>query len=187
MHRFWDLRGYLVLENAMDKSWVAECNAVLDSGFAQSQRRSVGLAPEHFDPACSPLIAPAPGTGCTEERISGSGGTWSLPSPYGDPFRKMIDYEPVMKRLDWMIDRGHVPTTCYTIVSRDGAAGQCLHGGYAYGWGPNYFWRDGKPRTEQVNIGWVLRDVSTAAGDGGAPQQLIPQKRTHTPFHKTLE
>eukprot|EP01044_Picomonas_judraskeda_P042277 COSAG03_NODE_21682_length_301_cov_0.698020_1_plen_43_part_01 len=43
MHRFWDLRGYLVLENAMDKSWVAECNAVLDSGFAQSQRRSVGL------------------------------------------------------------------------------------------------------------------------------------------------
>ena len=74
----------------------------------------------------------------------------------------------VMQRLDWMIDRGHVPTACYTIVSRDGAAGQCLHGGFAYGWGQQYQWRDGKPRTEQVNIGWVLRDVSTAAGDGGA-------------------
>ena len=54
-----------------------------------------------------------------------------------------------------------------TIVSRDGAAGQNLHGGYAYGRGPNYQFVDGKPRTEQVNIGWVLRDVSTAAGDGG--------------------
>lgn len=69
-------------------------------------------------------------------------------------------------------DPGHVPTACYTIVSRYGAAGQCLHGGYGYGWGPQYFWKDGKPRTEQVNIGWVLRDVSTAAGDGGL--MLVP-------------
>ena len=61
--------------------------------------------------------------------------------------------------------RGSLSTD--TIVSRDGAAGQSLHGGFAYGRGPNYQFVDGKPRTEQVNIGWVLRDVSTAAGDGG--------------------
>jgi hypothetical protein len=93
------LRGYLVLENAMDDAWVADCNAALDSDFAETQRQSLGLAPEHLDPSCSPLIAPAPGTACSEERISGTGGTWSLPSPYGDPFRRMIDHEPVRKTV----------------------------------------------------------------------------------------
>ena len=74
-----------------------------------------------------------------------------------------------------MIDPGFVMTTCYTIVSRDGAAGQNMHGGFSYGRGPQYTFVDGQPRTEQVNFGWVLRDVSTAAGDGGLV--LIPGSR----------
>ena len=27
---FWDVRGYLVIRNAMDSQWVADCNAALD-------------------------------------------------------------------------------------------------------------------------------------------------------------
>ena len=46
-----------------------------------------------------------------------------------------------------MIDPCFVMTTCYTIVIRNEAAGQ--------------------PRTEQVNIGWLLQDVETATGDSG--------------------
>ena len=164
---FWDLRGYLVLPGVMDSDWLQNANDVLDSDYAQTLRKPVGISPVHLDPQCSPLIAPAPGTLCSEERISGARGTWSLPSPFADPFRRMIDCEPVMKRLAWMIDPGFVNTACYTIVSRDGAAGQPLHGGFAYGRGPNYQFEHGKPRVEQVNIGWALRDVSTAAGDGG--------------------
>ena len=68
-----------------------------------------------------------------------------------------------------------------TIVSRDGAAGQNLHGGYSYGRGPNYQFVDGKPRTEQVNIGWVLRDVSTAAGDGGL---MLVRTHSSPPAHE---
>ena len=86
----------------------------------------------------------------------------------------MIDNPLVNARLKWMIDPGFVMTTCYTIVSRDGAAGQPLHGGWFYGAGPNYHFRDGQPRTEQVNIGWLLQDVETATGDGGL--MLVPRK-----------
>jgi hypothetical protein len=99
-------------------------------------------------------------------------GTWSLPTPFGEPFRRMIDHGDIARRLCWMIGPGYVTQTCYTIVSRHGAAGQPLHGGPFYGRGAQYRWKDGQPRTEQVNIGWVLRDVSTAAGDGGL--MLVP-------------
>ena len=93
---FWDLRGYLPVHNVMDKAWLDDCNAVLDSDFAQSQRRSVGIVPElHLDPECSQLIAPAPGTEQPEERVSN---TWALPLPYGAPFRRMIDCEPISRR-----------------------------------------------------------------------------------------
>ena len=81
---------------AQDKAWLDDCNAVLDSDFAQSQRRSVGIVPElHLDPECSQLIAPAPGTEQPEERVSN---TWALPLPYGAPFRRMIDCEPISRR-----------------------------------------------------------------------------------------
>jgi len=171
---FWDLRGYLVLPGVMDRQWLAQCNAALDSPFAEASRRPVGLSsstvgeyPEYE--GCSQLIAPAPGTRCNEERISQ---TWTHPSPFSDGFRRMIDNPLVNARLKWMIDPGFVMTTCYTIVSRDGAAGQHLHGGWFYGAGHNYHFRDGQPRTEQVNIGWLLQDVETATGDGGL--MLIP-------------
>ena len=118
---------------------------------------------------CSQTIAPAPGTRCTEERVSQ---TWAHPSPFGDGFRRMIDNPLVNERLAWMIDPGFVMTTCYTIVSRNGAAGQPLHGGWFYGAGHTYHFRDGQPRTEQVNIGWLLQDVETATGDGGL--MLVP-------------
>jgi ectoine hydroxylase-related dioxygenase (phytanoyl-CoA dioxygenase family) len=127
----------------------------------------VGEYPEYE--GCSQLIAPAPGTRCNEERISQ---TWTHPSPFSDGFRRMIDNPLVNARLKWMIDPGFVMTTCYTIVSRDGAAGQNLHGGWFYGAGHNYHFQDGQPRTEQVNIGWLLQDVETATGDGGL--MLIP-------------
>jgi ectoine hydroxylase-related dioxygenase (phytanoyl-CoA dioxygenase family) len=167
---FWDTRGYLVLHNMMDSQWLEDANAALDSDYAQTQRGEVGIVDEvHLDPACSQRIAPAPGTRISEERVSN---TWSLPAPFGDAFRKMIDHPPVMARLKWMVDAGFMMTTCYTIVSRDGAAGQGMHGGFSYGRGPQYSFENGMPRTEQVNFGWVLRDVSTAAGDGGLV--LIP-------------
>ena len=173
---FWDLRGYLVLHDVMDEEWLAQCNAALESSFAEDSRRPAGGPPAatwgsgypEYD-GCSQLIAPAPGTRCTEERISQ---TWTLPSPFSDGFRRMIDNPAVNARLDWMIDPGFMMTTCYTIVSRNGAAGQCLHGGCFYGAGHNYQYRDGQPRAEQVNIGWLLQDVETATGDGGL--MLVP-------------
>jgi hypothetical protein len=171
---FWDLRGYLVLHNVMDRAWLAQCNAALDSPFAQANRRPVELSnsvvgtyPDYE--GCSQTIAPAPGTRCTEERVSQ---TWAHPSPFSDGFRRMIDNPLVNARLAWMIDPGFVMTTCYTIVSRNGAAGQPLHSGWFYGAGHTYHFRDGQPRTEQVNIGWLLQDVETATGDGGL--MLVP-------------
>ena len=90
---FWDLRGYLVLHNVMDHAWLAQCNAALDSPFAQANRRPVELsnsvvgAYPNYE-GCSQTIAPAPGTRCTEERVSQ---TWAHPSPFSDGFRRMID------------------------------------------------------------------------------------------------
>ena len=41
---FWDLRGYLVLPGVMDREWLAQCNAALDSPFAEANRRPVGFS-----------------------------------------------------------------------------------------------------------------------------------------------
>jgi hypothetical protein len=160
----------------MGAEWLAQCNDALDSPFAAESRRPAGGSPgptwgsgfPDYE-GCSQLIAPAPGTRGTEERI---GSTWTLPAPFSDGFRRMIDNPTVNARLAWMIDPGFNMTTCYTIVSRDGACGQNLHGGWFYGSGHNYQYRDGQPRSEQVNIGWLLQDVETAAGDGGL--MLVP-------------
>ena len=171
---FWDIRGYLVLPGVMDREWLAQCNEALDSPFAEANRRPVELSPsvvgEYPDyEGCSQTIAPAKDTRCTEERVSQ---TWTHPSPFSDGFRRMIDNPIVNARLKWMIDPGFSMTTCYTIVSRNGAAGQHLHGGWFYGAGHTYSFRNGQPRTEQVNIGWLLQDVETATGDGGL--MLVP-------------
>ena len=70
-----------------------------------------------------------------------------------------------------MIDPGFVMTTCYTIVSRNGAAGQPLHGGWFYGAGHTYHFRDDSHA--------LSRSISLAAsrrrdgnGDGGL--MLVP-------------
>ena len=80
----------------MDESWIAEANAALDSEYAETLRVPVGIVDSlHLAPGTSPLIAPAPGTRHSEERISN---TWADPTAFGDPFRKMIACEPVMAR-----------------------------------------------------------------------------------------
>ena len=63
---FWDLRGYLVLPGVMDREWLAQCNAALDSPFAEANRRPVGFSSsvvgEYPDyEGCSQTIAPGPG------------------------------------------------------------------------------------------------------------------------------
>jgi hypothetical protein len=71
----------------------------------------------------------------------------------------MIDNPLVNARLKWMIDPGFVMTICYTIVSRDGAAGQPMHGGWFYGaghtardWGNLYGAGDGTIRVDSDGI-----------------------------------
>ena len=69
------------------------CSSQPPAGRAFEQRR--GRIPPDYE-GCSQTIAPAPGTRCTEERVSQ---TWAHPSPFSDGFRRMIDNPLVNERL----------------------------------------------------------------------------------------
>ena len=52
--------------------------------------------------------------------------------PWGDPFRELMDYEPVASRLDDILGKGHrMDHSPVCITMEKGMAGAALHGGGA--------------------------------------------------------
>jgi ectoine hydroxylase-related dioxygenase (phytanoyl-CoA dioxygenase family) len=93
------------------------------------------------------------------------------PGEQGAPFRAMVDCDAVNKRLAWIVGPGFTVSGGYAIVSQYGAAGQRMHSGPFYGHSQGYR-LVGRRADDGLNIGWALRDVVTARGDGGL--MLIP-------------
>ena len=87
----WDAQGYCIARGVMDEQWLTAANAALDAYRSDPTiMRKIGDSELWQEPDCSDTLRPvgySSGEYQNEERMSGLEG---LPSPYGEPFRRMI-------------------------------------------------------------------------------------------------
>jgi ectoine hydroxylase-related dioxygenase (phytanoyl-CoA dioxygenase family) len=154
---FFDLTGYLIVRGALSPEEVAECNAAIDHYAEDIHARSVeggGLAR-----GSSALKGE---TGRLE--LTGMLG-W--PSPYREPFRKLLAHPIVVSRLNEMSGKGfrldHGPLM---IGAEAGTEGHQLHGaGEPFSPAVWYHQQNGRISCRGVTVAWQLYDVNE--GDGG--------------------
>ena len=150
---FWDLTGYLVLRNVMDKQWLEEANNAIDStqdkvtmDMHDLARGSKSIAGTSGRPRLRAIL--------------------ELPNPYCDPFHKMIAHPVVEHRLNWMAGSGNHLEEATSFLSEKGGVGNSLHGGNEpQGTTSSYFYQNGRSYCSRITLQWQLRDVH--AGDGG--------------------
>ena len=151
---FWDLNGYIIVENVLSAKEVEVANEAID----------------HY----SHLISMAPdGEGSRgSQRLSGTGrptldGLLQLESPFCDPFRKMLVHPTIVERLNEMSGSGfrldHGPLL---ITAKKGTEGLSMHGsGEPFRPYVAYHYQNGKSYCAGVTVTWQLTD--SKSGDGG--------------------
>ena len=154
---FFDLRGYLVVRNALSSDEVAECNAAIDHFAERVSTRSVenqSLA------GGSSALSGAQG----RKELTGMLG-W--PAPYREPFRRLLIHPVVVSRLNELSGKGfrldHGPLL---IGAEAGSEGHRLHGaGEPFSPSVWYHHQNDRMYCRGVTIAWQLADVNE--GDGG--------------------
>ena len=163
---YFDLRGYLVVRGALTPEEVAECNAAIDHFADQISNYDGSLA------RGSTALA----GGSSRKQLTGMLG-W--PSPYREPFRRLLVHPTVISRLNEFSGRGfrldHGPLL---IGAEVGTEGHTLHGsGEPHSPATWYHQQNGKIYCRGITVAWQLADCKTGAG-GFA---LVPGS------HKTCE
>ena len=150
----FDLRGFLVVRDALTSDEIAACNVSIDQFRGRmifheqgSQARGSG--------------AFAAETGCGE-----LWGLLGLPAPYRDPFRRLLVHPVVVARLNELCGRrfrlDHGP---WLITGRRGMDGQRLHGGgEPFSPADWYHQQNGEIICRAVTVAWQLADVPAGAG-----------------------
>jgi ectoine hydroxylase-related dioxygenase (phytanoyl-CoA dioxygenase family) len=148
---FWDLNGYLVLRDVMDKAWLVAAN-------------------EAIDDAADRIVKGGDSTHDTKRlagtALSSLSGLFDLPHPHGEPFRRMIANPALVQRLNWISGSGFVVDAARAIIYEKGTSGHGVHSGCFPGTARSiYALQNGRTYCETINVAWQLRDVN--AGDGG--------------------
>ena len=154
---FFDLRGYLIIRNALSDADLAQCNATIDHYADQIQTRSIGNG----------------GLSRGSTALKGQEGRRELtgmlgwPTPHREPFRKLLVHPVVVSRLNEFSGQGfrldHGPLL---ISAHKGAEGHSLHGaGEPFGQSVAYHQQNGKIYCRGITVAWQLTDVNP--GDGG--------------------
>ena len=154
---FFDLRGYLIVRNALSAAEVQACNDAIDHYADEIKTRSLeggGLA------RGSSALAGTEG----RRELSGMLG-W--PEPYREPFRQLLVHPVVVSRLNELSGKGfrldHGPLL---ISAHKGAEGHRLHGGgEPFSQSVWYHQQNGKIFCRGITVAWQLTDVNE--GDGG--------------------
>ncbi len=154
---FFDLSGYLVARNALTAEEVDECNAAIDHFAELVSTRSVDKQSLSGD---SSALKGVQG----RKELTGMLG-W--PTPYREPFRRLLVHPVVVSRLNEMSGKGfrldHGPLL---IGAESGAEGHQLHGaGEPFGPSVCYHQQNGRMYCRGVTVAWQLSDVNE--GDGG--------------------
>lgn len=166
---FFDLRGYLVVRQALTAAEVEACNSAVDHFGDRIRARSLeggGLA------RGSSALAGESG----RQELTGMLG-W--PAPYRDPFRELLVHPVVVSRLNEMSGRGfrldHGPLL---IRAHRGTEGHRLHGaGEPFSPAIWYHQQNGEMFCRGVTTAWQLTDV----GEGEGGFAIVPGS------HKTCE
>jgi len=152
---YFDLRGYLVVRNALTPLEVDECNEAIEHyGEELKPREGQKLA------ASSKALAGEAG----RLQLTGMLG-W--PKPWREPFRKLLVHPVVVFRLNefsgkrFRLDHGPL-----VIGATEGTEGHWLHGsGEPFSPSTWYHQQNGSIHCRGITVAWQLKDVNE--GDGG--------------------
>ena len=115
---FFDLNGYLVVEDALTPSEVAACNEAIDH-----ERDRIEIHP----PELSLSRGSKPLRGMHGRGDLGGMLTW--PKPWRQPFRDLLAHPRIVPYLTELLGDGFRLDHLYGIVMTKGAEGHVLHGG----------------------------------------------------------
>ncbi|MQC82614.1 MAG: hypothetical protein DWG79_01975 [Chloroflexi bacterium] len=152
---FFDLNGYLVVENALTPEEVAACNEAIDQNTERIQER--------------PKEQSLSGESTTLKGKQGRGdlgGMLTWPKPWCQPFRDLLAHPVMVPYMLELLRDGFRLDHLYGIVMREGAEGHVLHGGgTADDLTHLYQFHNGKMRCGLTVVAWALTDCNP--GDGG--------------------
>jgi hypothetical protein len=152
---FFDLNGYLVIENAMTPEEVAACNEAIDQNPERMRRRTG----DQLLSGGSTALAGVEGRGDL-------GGMLAWPQPWCQPFRDLLSHRSVMHVLLEILGEGFRLDHLYGIVMTAGTEGFVLHGGGASNSVTSFYrYRNETIRCGLTVVSWQLTDVDE--GDGG--------------------
>ena len=152
---FFDLNGYLVVEDVLTVDELAKLNESIDQNQEQIQIRS---AEQTLSRGSTALVG--------KQGRGDLGGMLTWPKPWCEPFRALLDHERILPYLLDLLRDGLRLDHLYGIVTVDGAEGHVLHGGgTADDFTHFYQFHNGRMRCGLTVVSWALTDVGT--GDGG--------------------
>ena len=163
---YFDLRGYLIVRDALTPEEIAECNAAIDH-FADR----IG----HYDGSLARGSAALAGQASRKQLA----GLLDGPPQNREPFRKLLVHPTVVSRLNEFCGKGfrldHGPLF---IGAAAGTEGHSLHGaGEPHSPAVWYHQQNGRIYCRGITVAWQLADCN--AGDGGFA--IVPGS------HKTCE
>lgn len=152
---FFDLNGYLVVENALSVDELAELNKAIDENTDRIKIRST----EQSLAKGSAALVGKHGRGDL-------GGMLSWPHPWCRPFRALLDHPSVLPYLLEVLRDGLRLDHLYGIITETGAEGHTLHGGGTTDDFTHFYqFHNGRMRCGLTVVSWALTDVGP--GDGG--------------------
>jgi len=149
---FFDLNGYLVVEDALTPEEVAACNEAIDRNPGRlTKEESISEGYQALKGA----------------RVRGDlYGMLSWPKPWSQPFRDLLAHPRILPYLVELLREGFRLDHLYGIVMRKGAEGLRLHGGGTKDDITSFYqFHNGRMRCGLTVVSWALTD--TGPGDGG--------------------
>tara|TARA_A100001037_G_C15106141_1_gene616549 strand:- start:205 stop:1008 length:804 start_codon:yes stop_codon:yes gene_type:complete len=152
---FFDLNGYLVVEDALSADELKTLNEAIDENRDRIKVRSQ----EQTLAKGSPALVGKHGRGDLRGML-----TW--PKPWCEPFRALLDHSSILPHLLEVLRDGLRLDHLYGIITDAGSEGHVLHGGgTADDLTHFYQFHNGRMRCGLTVVSWALTDVSP--GDGG--------------------
>ncbi len=152
---FFDLNGYLVVENAITPEEIKKLNEAIDNNTDRINIRSQ----ENSLSGTSKTLKGKQGRGDL-------GGMLTWPKPWCQPFRDLLAHPKIVPYMLELLRDGYRLDHLYGIVMEKGAEGHVLHGGgTADDFTHFYQFHNGRMRCGLTVVSWVLTDCNL--GDGG--------------------
>ena len=152
---FFDLNGYLVVENALSSEEVAACNEAIDRNVDRIRER-----PEEQS------LSGKSSTLKGQQGRGDLGGMLTWPKPWCQPFRDLLAHRNIVPYLNELLREGFRLDHVYGIIMRKGTEGHVLHGGGTTDDLTHFYqFHNGRMRCGLTVVAWMFTDCGP--GDGG--------------------